>query len=439
MYDVIVIGHGVTGAGLEWVLSRYSNATRILGIERRKGAGMVNSNVTNNSQTLHKGDIESNYPLDKALQVKWGADLLGAFVDQNLPHGKLVIPKQLIAVGDEVDELTKRFHQFKPHYPDIQLLDGNGIAELEPLVMEGRDPKQKIASLYSPRGHAVNYHLLAEKFVDLAKASGKEIDIRYNTSVQRIERTAHGFNVHADGVVHSAKFVSVSAGSASLLFAHALGYELDLALLPVAGSFYTNKRVGGLLQGKVYTMQDPKLPFAAVHGDPAVYNTDETRFGPTARPLPLLERDSWRTLAEFLDIGTVTPRGIWSLLKIISDPTIGSFALWNMVFDIPWIGKHAFLRDARKIVPSLGIDDIMLDKGAGGVRGQPISLKTGSIVKGRDRFIPKDAPIAFTLAPSPGASYCLGNAVELARAMVERVPGFQFDEQRLLADLKLDA
>ncbi|OGL71682.1 hypothetical protein A3C09_02890 [Candidatus Uhrbacteria bacterium RIFCSPHIGHO2_02_FULL_47_44] len=434
MYDVIVVGGGVSGTALLWVLSHYSSAKRILFIERRKGVGMVNSNVTNNSQTLHKGDIESNYALDKALQVKWGADLLSAFVDEHLPHGKLVIPKQLIAVDHEIDELTTRFHAFKSHYPDIQLLDREGIAALEPKVMEGRDPNQKIASLYSPRGHAVNYHLLAEKFLELARQGGAEIDVLYNTSVQSIDRAAHGFNVKADGVIHSAKFVNVSAGSASLLFAHALGYEQDLALLPVAGSFYTNKRVGGLLQGKVYTMQNPKLPFAAVHGDPAVYNTDETRFGPTARPLPLLERDSWRTLAEFLDIGTITPRGIWSLLKIVCDPTIGKFAAWNMVFDLPWIGTHAFLRDARKIVPSLGIDDIMLDKGAGGVRGQPFSLVTGQIVKGRDRFIPKDAPIAFTLAPSPGASYCLGNAVELSRAIAERT-SIQFDERRLLADL----
>lgn len=434
MYDVIVIGGGVSGTALLWVLAHYSDAKRILFIERRMGVGLVNSNVTNNSQTLHKGDIESNYDLEKALVVKWGADLLGSFVDQHLPHGRLVIPKQLIAVDDEIPELERRYHAFKPHYPDIQLLDAAGIAAVEPKVMEGRDPKQKIAALYSPQGHAVNYHMLAEKFLELARASGKEIDVLYGTSVNSIERAAHGFNVRANGVVHSAKFVNVSAGSGSLLFAHALGYELDLALLPVAGSFYTNRRVGGLLKGKVYTMQNPKLPFAAVHGDPAVYNTDETRFGPTARPLPLLERDSWRTMAEFFDIGTVTPRGFWSLFKILCDLTIAKFALWNMVFDIPWIGKHAFLRDARKIVPSLGIDDIVLDKGAGGVRGQPISLKTGAIVKGRDRFIPEHDPIAFTLAPSPGASFCLGNAVELMRAIVKRTD-ITFDEARLNTDL----
>ena len=191
MYDVIVVGGGVSGTALLWVLSHYSSAKRILFIERRKGVGMVNSNVTNNSQTLHKGDIESNYALDKALQVKWGADLLSAFVDEHLPHGKLVIPKQLIAVDHEIDELTTRFHAFKSHYPDIQLLDREGIAALEPKVMEGRDPNQKIASLYSPRGHAVNYHLLAEKFLELARQGGAEIDVLYNTSVQSIDRAAH--------------------------------------------------------------------------------------------------------------------------------------------------------------------------------------------------------------------------------------------------------
>ena len=47
-----------------------------------------------------------------------------------------------------------------------------------------------------------------------------------------------------------------------------MGYGLDYSCLPVAGSFYmSDKR---LLKGKVYMVQNPKLPFAALHGDAAI-------------------------------------------------------------------------------------------------------------------------------------------------------------------------
>lgn len=435
MYDVIIVGGGVSGTALLWVLTYYTGCKRILFIERRKGVGLVNSNVTNNSQTLHTGDIETNYGLEKALKVKWGADLLGAFVDQHMPENRLVIQKQVIAVGDEVDRLRERFELFKQHYPNIQLLNRDRIAEVEPMVIEGRDPSQDIISLYNPVGRAVNYHVLAQTFLARALKSGVHIDVLYDTQVDSIDRAAHGFVVKADGVAHQGRFVSVAAGSSSLLFAHRLGYELDLALLPVAGSFYYNRCVGGLLKGKVYTMQNPLLPFAAVHGDPAVYNKDETRFGPTARPMPFLERDSWKTLFEFLDLGLISPRGIGSLMKIFMNPTILGFGLWNLAYEIPWVGKRAFLRDASKVVPSLTAGDLTLDAGAGGVRGQPIDLKNGVIAKGRDRFIAPDEPIVFTLAPSPGASYCLGNAVELTRVISARLES-PFDEARMLRDLE---
>ncbi len=48
-----------------------------------------------------------------------------------------------------------------------------------------------------------------------------------------------------------------------------------MSILSVAGSFYYAH--GHWLNGKVYTMQNPKLPFAATHGDPDVHNPMETR------------------------------------------------------------------------------------------------------------------------------------------------------------------
>ena len=49
---------------------------------------------------------------------------------------------------------------------------------------------------------------------------------------------------------YSADFVVVNAGAHSLFLAHQMGYGLDFATLPMAGSFYmTNQK---MLNGKVY-------------------------------------------------------------------------------------------------------------------------------------------------------------------------------------------
>lgn len=74
-YDVLIIGAGVSGSALAYVLSKYTNIKKIALIEKESKAAQVNSNTHNNSQTLHFGDIETNYKLEKAKKVKRAADL----------------------------------------------------------------------------------------------------------------------------------------------------------------------------------------------------------------------------------------------------------------------------------------------------------------------------------------------------------------------------
>ncbi len=433
-FDVIIIGGGVTGTALLYVLAHYTNVCRILLVERRRNVALVNSNTTNNSQTLHDGSIETNYPLDRALKVQRGADLLSGFIDRKAPDVGMSIPKMVIAVDHEVAELERRFAEFAPHFTGIRLLRATEIAEAEPNVMKGRSPTQNIVALSNPHGHAVDYHRLSERFLALALEADVHIERCFDTDVEKIERTPHGFVVRtADGTPYAGRTVAVAAGSGSLVFAQMMGYGREYVLMPVTGSFYKGQ---GLLGGKVYTMQDPAIPFAAVHGDPAVYNPDETRFGPTAMMVPLLERHRWETFPEFHSTGTLTPRGLWAIARVLMDPHLFAFGMKNIGYEVPWLGDRLFLQAARKVVPSLQPGDLMLDKGAGGVRGQLVDTRLGKIAKGADKIVPKDGGIIFTMAPSPGASYCLGNAEEDAQRIVDWLGSdFRFDAQRLRTEL----
>ena len=65
---MLVVGGGVCGTALLFELARYTDLPRLALIERYEQLAQVNSKATSNSHTIHCGDIETNYTLEKALR-----------------------------------------------------------------------------------------------------------------------------------------------------------------------------------------------------------------------------------------------------------------------------------------------------------------------------------------------------------------------------------
>ena len=426
-YDVAIIGSGVTGSAILYTLSKYTNIKSAVLIEKEKVLGGSNSYFNNNSQTLHVGDIETNYTVEKAAKVKVGAELVATYVEKSKKPIFRKIHKMVLAVGDkEVKELEERYEKFKVLFPTLRKIYRDEIARLEPKVVEGRDPKQKICALYNPNGYAIDFGALSTSLIDDACKSTKTMDVVTNTKITRIEPTKEDYILHTKKKEIKAKVVIVAAAANSLLFAHKLGYGKEFILLPVAGNFFSTKNV---LNGKVYTMQIPKLPFAAVHGDPDVRNPHETRFGPTAKVLPMMERHHYDTTLDFIRLVRFRLDAIISLLKIISDPVLFKYLVRNVIYDLPFIGTRAFLSEIRKVVPSLRVQELKRARGVGGIRPQIVNTKTKSLDFGTAKIHGKN--ILFNITPSPGASMCLGNAFEDVKTIMGFFDGkYKFDEKK---------
>jgi malate dehydrogenase (quinone) len=75
-YDCIIVGGGVSGTALLYELARLTDLKRLLLVEKYDRPAQVNSHAHNNSQTIHYGDIETNYSLQKALAVKRTASMV---------------------------------------------------------------------------------------------------------------------------------------------------------------------------------------------------------------------------------------------------------------------------------------------------------------------------------------------------------------------------
>ena len=82
IFDVVIVGGGITGTALAYVLAKYTNVKSIAVLEKYGSLAPLNSNARSNSQTLHCGDIETNYTLEKAICVKRTANMLVKYAEQ---------------------------------------------------------------------------------------------------------------------------------------------------------------------------------------------------------------------------------------------------------------------------------------------------------------------------------------------------------------------
>jgi malate dehydrogenase (quinone) len=185
-------------------------------------------------------------------------------------------------------------------------------------------------------------------------------------------------------------------------------------------------------------MQIPKLPFAAVHGDPEVHNENITRFGPTAKPIFFLERYNYSTFLEYWKTFGIGIGPIKSIIRISSDKVIFKYLLKNVFYDFPWIGKRSFLKEIKKIVPNIKLEEIKFARKVGGTRPQIINNETRKLELGEAKIL--GDKIIFNITPSPGASTCLGNAFEDTSRVTEFLGGsFNFDRAQFEKDLVPEA
>lgn len=441
-YEVVVVGGGISGSALVYILSRYTDIKNIALVEKYEGLSTLNSKGMGNSQTIHSGDIETNYTYEKAIKVKKTADMIVKYGLQYGYNEKFMFKHQKFAMGvgdEEVQIIKERYEELKKVYTYLEFYDKDKLKEIEPRVVfdeNGGVRSDNIAGIGSKDSiyTTVDFGAMSNSFIDNAKKEdGKEIDIYLNSEVERIDHVGEKFYIKtANNLSISADFVIVNAGAHSLYLAHKMGYGKSMGTLPMAGSYYLTKKK--LLNGKVYMIQNPKLPFAALHGDPDILVDGCTRFGPTAIPMPKLERfHGLKSVPESLsslNLGFDTISVFWDLLK---DSDVRNYLFRNIAFEIPNLGKKLFVKDARKIVPSLREDDLYYAKGFGGVRPQVVDKKNKILMLGEASIDTKKG-IIFNMTPSPGATGCLGNGTKDAKKVCEFLSK-TFDESKFEAEL----
>ncbi|MBA4101840.1 MAG: malate:quinone oxidoreductase, partial [Arthrobacter sp.] len=312
--DVVLIGGGIMSATLGAFLKQLEPDWTISLFERLDQPGLESSDPWNNAGTGHAALCELNYSPaakdgsvdpSKALLINEQFQLSRQFwshlVDQKLigsPKGFInTVPHMSFVIGeDHTRFLRTRYEALKPHtlFRSMEYSEDHAqIAKWAPLIVKGRDPKQRVAATRAAEGTDVDFGALTRELTTYLGNNG--VEINYGHDVTGISRASDGgWNLslkYPKSGEHSkihAKFVFVGAGGGALHLLQASGIPESKGYggFPVSGQFFrcTDETIAAQHSAKVYGQASVGAPPMSVpHLDTRYVNGKRSLlFGPYA-------------------------------------------------------------------------------------------------------------------------------------------------------------
>lgn len=268
--DVLLIGGGIMSASLGTVLQEIQPDWKQLMVEKLDGVALESSNGWNNAGTGHSANMELNYTperedgsidVTKALEINEAFMISRQFWSSQVKRGVLNDPHTFInstphmsfVWGDKnVEYLTKRYKALQQTtlFQGMQFsTDQQQIKKWAPLIIEGRDPSQKVAATWTPVGTDVNYGEITRQLVGSLKKT-RNFTLETSSEVTDFKRNAdNSWHVTItdvnSGKEHAvdAKYVFIGAGGGALKLLQKTGIpEADnYAGFPVGGSFLVSE------------------------------------------------------------------------------------------------------------------------------------------------------------------------------------------------------
>ena len=397
-HDLVVVGTGIVGLAVarEWMLRRPHDSVVVL--EREDGP--ARHQTGHNSGVIHGGIYYQPGSLKAKLCVE-GARRMYEFCEHNgIRHercGKLIVaisPDEM----PRLDDLEARGHANT--VPGLRRVGQEEITEIEPNAVG-------LQALHAPNTGIVDYRAVADALTAELTALGA--DIRFGTEVSSIDGAGL---MHTSAGPVAAGTVIVCAGLWADRLARRAGAARDPQIVPFRGAYLGLKDPGlngagrPRLNGMIYPVPNPQLPFLGVHITKHVDGA--VTLGPTAMMVPARDayslrrwngRDAWESL---------TWPGTWRLAR----------RYWRVGLDeLRMAMSHkTFVAAAARYMPGLSVDDLDGTQHAG-VRAQAVG-RDGVLVD--DFVISADGHVSHVRnAPSPAATSCFA----LARELVDRVAG----------------
>ncbi|MGX5773410.1 malate dehydrogenase (quinone) [Methylorubrum zatmanii] len=428
--DVLLIGGGIMSATLGVWLHELEPDWSLEMVERLDGVALESSNGWNNAGTGHSALAELNYTpedskgniqIKKAVEINEAFQVTRQFLAWQVRQGVLKNPRSFInstphmsfVWGDEnIEYLRKRHEALKasPLFAGMEYsTDPEQLKKWVPLMMEGRDPKQKIAATWTPIGTDCEWGEVTRQYVASLKA-GKNFSLRLSTEVEGMERNKDGtWRVTSknlkDGSRQSvdAKFVFIGAGGGALHLLQKSGIPEadDYAGFPVGGSFLVtdNQEVATRHLAKAYGKASVGSPPMSVpHLDTRVIDGKRViLFGPFATfSTKFLKEGSYFDL-----LSSTTTSNVWPMVRV----GVEQYPLIEYLAGQVMLSDEDRYQALREYFPNAKKDEWRLVQAGQRVQIIKRDPEKGGVLKlGTEVVASKDGSIAALLGASPGAS-----------------------------------
>jgi len=428
--DVLLIGGGIMSATLGVWLNELEPGTSMEMIERLDGVAQESSNGWNNAGTGHSALAELNYTpedekgnvsIPKAVEINEAFQISRQFWAWQVQQGVLKNPRSFINStphmsfvwgDDNIKFLKKRYEalQASPLFAGMQYSEDPAvIKKWVPLMMEGRDPNQKVAATWSPIGTDVNFGEITRQFVAHLQTTPK-FDLKLSSEVQDISKNADGsWRVSYKNLKNGsksetdAKFVFIGAGGGALHLLQKSGIPeaREYAGFPVGGSFLVteNPTIAEQHLAKAYGKASVGAPPMSVpHLDTRVLDGKRViLFGPFATfSTKFLKEGSYLDL-----LTTTTTHNVWPMTKV----GIKEYPLVEYLAGQLMLSDEDRLNALKEYFPNAKAEDWRLWQAGQRVQIIKRDEAAGGVLKlGTEIVASQDGTIAGLLGASPGAS-----------------------------------
>lgn len=307
MYDVIVIGAGVSGCAVARELSRYRLRTAVL----ERACDVCGGTSKANSGVAHAGYDAKPGSLKAKLNVEGSRMMEALSKELDFPYKR---NGSLVLCFDEKDlpALRKLYDQGQENGVEgLEILSKEQLKKLEPHVSD-----RAVAALHAPAGGIVCPFGLTLALAENAAENG--VEFRLETEVLKIEKTETGYRIFTDRGTLDARAVVNAAGVYADRF-HNMVSEEKIHITPRKGEYcLTDRKVGGLVSHTIFQL--PTVYGKGVLVTPTVHGN--LLAGPTA--VDVEDPESVNTTSEGLE--DVMRRAALSVDALPVKQVITSFA-----------------------------------------------------------------------------------------------------------------
>ncbi|MCQ1949641.1 malate:quinone oxidoreductase [Arthrobacter sp. zg-Y859] len=425
--DVLLIGGGIMSATLGAFLKQLQPDWDISLYERLDRAGLESSDPWNNAGTGHAALCELNYSpaaadgsvdpakavgINEQFQVSrqfWSHLVSAGHISNNFINP---LPHMSFVWGDAHSEYLRRRYESLSAQPLFKTMefseDPAKLAEWAPLIMEGRDPSQRVAASRVAGGTDVDFGALTRELTNYLGANG--VNLHFGHEVGNVSRSSTGgwdvkVKDRASGTTRtvSARFVFIGGGGGALHLLQASGIPEGKGFggFPVSGQFLrsTDESIISRHNAKVYGQASVGAPPMSVpHLDTRFVNGKRSLlFGPYGGFSP-----KFLKTGSYLDLPlSVRPSNLVPMLGVAKDNMSLVKYLVTEVMKTRE-GKTQALQEFMPSAKTEGWDLITAGQRVQVIKKDP--KKGGVLQFGTELITAADGSIGALLGASPGAS-----------------------------------